>query len=237
MPSKRALIVQHEHDGPAGLLGEHLVARGFEVHVLQVMAAGSSHSDVVFPDPTSFDVIAPLGSVHGVYDDHVIGSWIGRELTMLRAAHEAGVPTFGICFGAQATAAAIGGHVERAPAWEVGWYAYDTVDPSVADVIGTGAWFTWHGDQFHLPTDVSPLATTSMCNQAFRTGRSAGVQFHPEVTPAIVEAWASKCPPQYFAAKGTSASELIRGFDSVGVDVAKRASVLFDWFLDEVATA
>jgi GMP synthase-like glutamine amidotransferase len=234
VPAKRALIVQHEHNGPAGLLGEHLDVRGYELQILQVMQAGSTVSDVEFPDPTAFDLIAPLGSIHGVYEDDVIGSWIGRELTMLRAAHAAGVPVFGICFGVQAAATAIGGSVEKAPSWEVGWYGYDT---SLPDVIGTGSWFTWHGDRFLLPPDVPALATTPLCNQSFRSGRSAGVQFHPEVTREIVADWASKCSPAYFAAKGTSAEELLSGFDSVGADVAKRATVLFDWFLDEVAAS
>lgn len=234
MPDKRALIVQHEHDGPAGLLGDHLHVWGYDVHVLQVMQAGSTVSDVAFPDPTEFDLVAPLGSIHGVYEEDVIGSWVSRELTMLRAAHDAGVPVFGICFGVQAAAAALGGSVERAPSWEVGWYEYDT---SLTDVIGSGAWFTWHGDRFLLPAEIAPLATTDLCNQAFRSGRTAGVQFHPEVTREIVTDWVSKCSPAYFAAKGTSAEELLGGFDTVGADAAKRAAVLFDWFLDDVAVS
>ena len=233
MPAKRALIVQHEHDGPAGLLGTHLEARGYELEVLTVMQAGSTHSDVVFPDPTAFDVVAPLGSVHGVYDDDIIGSWVHRELAMLAAAHDAGVPVFGICFGAQATATAIGGTVEPAPSSEIGWYAYDT---DLAEVIG-GSWFTWHGDRFHVPASATVLARTEMCEQTFRCGRSAGVQFHPEVTPEIVAGWASKCSPGYFAARGVAAEDFLAGFDDLGADVTRRAAGLFDWFLDDVAVS
>ena len=37
--------------------------------------------------------------------------WIAAQLAFLRAAHDAGVPVLGICFGAQALAAALGGRV------------------------------------------------------------------------------------------------------------------------------
>src|SRR5207244_1467801 len=95
-----------------------------------------------------FDLIVPLGSVRGVYERDVIGSWIDREVDMLRTAHAAGVPLFGICFGAQSITAALGGHVEKAPSHEIGWYHYDT---DVPDAIPSGPWFTWHGDRCVLP--------------------------------------------------------------------------------------
>jgi GMP synthase-like glutamine amidotransferase len=227
----RALIVQHEHDGPAGLLADHLAARGFEIDVLQVMEQGSTRSDVAYPDPTTYDVIVPLGSVHGVYDTHLIGTWVHRELDMLRAAHDAGVPMFGICFGAQAITTALGGTVEKSPSYEIGWYEYDTDTPH----IPAGPWFTWHGDRCLLPGGVTELARTSLCTQAFRVGSTVGVQFHPEVTRELVEGWVAQCPPSYFADRGFSADDVLAGFDAHGDDAAGRAVALFDWFLDEVA--
>lgn len=234
MSARRALIIQHEHDGPAGLAADHLTARGYELTVLQVMDEGSTYSDISYPDPTAFDVVVPLGSVNGVYEHDVIGSWIHRELAMLGQAHEAGVPMFGICFGAQSIAAALGGTVEKAPGYEIGWFTYETELP---DVIGPGPWFTWHGDRFNLPAGAVELARTEMCTQAFRCGRSAGVQFHPEVTRDLVAGWAAKCPPQYFADRGVSADEIIAGFDANAVRAAQQAATLFDWFLDDVAVS
>lgn len=232
----RALIVQHEHDGPAGLLGDHLETRGYELVVHQVMQAGSTHSDAPYPDPRAFDIIVPLGSVRGVYEHDVIGSWIHREIDMLRAADEAGVPMLGVCFGAQAITAALGGTVEKAPSYEVGWYHYDTDAP---DVIPAGPWFTWHGDRCLLPTDVgiTELARTELCTQAFRRARTVGVQFHPEVTRELVQSWADSCPAEYFTSKGVSAAEMIAGFDVHGDVAARQAVALFDWFLDEVAAS
>jgi GMP synthase-like glutamine amidotransferase len=228
----RALIVQHEHDGPAGLIGEHLVARGYETTVQVVLSPGSAESHAPYPDPTAFDVIVPLGSVHGVYERDVIGTWIDREVAMLRHAHDSGVPVFGICFGAQAITAALGGSVEKAPGSEVGWFAYDSDLP---DVIAPGPWFTWHGDRCLLPAGVTELARNEFCTQAFRSERSVGVQFHPEATESLVASWVAKCPPGYFDAHGTTPEAVMAGFARHGAAAEQQAIRLFDWFLDEVA--
>ena len=229
----RALIVQHEHDGPAGLIGQHLQRRGYELVVQVVMQPGTTCSDTPFPDPTAFDVIVPLGSVRGVYEHDLIGSWIDRELDMLRSAHDAGVPMFGICFGAQSISTALGGSAEQAPHHEIGWFHYDT---DVPDVVPAGPWFTWHGDRCVLPASVTELARSEMCPQAFRLGRTVGVQFHPEVTKDLVAGWAAKCPPDYFTSRGSSLEHVLDGFDQHGDVAAKQAGELFDWFLDDVAT-
>lgn len=237
MPTLRALIVQHEHDGPAGRLGDHLSGRGYQLDVLQVMEEGSTHSEVAFPDPTAYDLIVPLGSVHGVYDHDVIGSWVHRELEMLRAAHDAEVPVLGICFGGQAMAAALGGSVEPAPGFEIGWYRYDTDGPQTPAIVGEGPWFTWHGDRFHLSDPSTRLASTEMCTQMFRSGRTVGLQFHPEVTRELIAEWAAKLPERYFQGKGIDLPEILAGFDVHGDDMSRRASQLFDWFLDDVAAS
>lgn len=228
----RALVVQHEHDGPAGLVGEHLRARGYDVVDHLVMHAGSTESHHPFPDPTAFDVVVPLGSIHGVYEHDVIGTWIDREIAMLRAAHDAGVPVFGICFGAQAMCAALGGQVEKAPGYEVGWYSYDTDAP---EVIASGPWFTWHGDRCLLPGGPTELARNALCTQAYRVGRTVGVQFHPEATAELVGSWVAKCPPGYFASHATTADAVMAGFAAEGAAARRRSIRLFDWFLDEVA--
>jgi GMP synthase-like glutamine amidotransferase len=227
----RALVIQHEPDGPAGLFGEHLVNRGIDVTVHVVLDHGTTENHTPFPDPTGFDLIAPLGSVHGVYEDDVIGTWVHREIDMIRQAHEAGVAVFGICFGAQVLAAALGGAVEKSHHYEIGWHHYDSDLP---DIVAPGPWFTWHGDRCVLPDGVDEFARNELCPQAFRLGTSVGVQFHPEATPELVGAWAAKCPPEYFAAKGTSVDELLGGFGHHGEAARTQATTLFDWYLDDV---
>ena len=98
-----------------------------------------------------------------------------------------------------------------------------------------GPWFTWHGDRCLLPEGVTELARTEMCTQAFRSGRTMGVQFHPEVTRELVSEWVATCPPDYFRDRDVSADDFLAAFDAHGDVAAANAIALFDWFLDEVA--
>ncbi len=182
----RALVVQHDAYSLPGLVGERLEEHGFELVPLTVVQDITDPvSDVVFPDPRDFDLVLPMGSPWSVYDTATIGTWIGRELEMLRTAVDADVPVFGICFGGQALAAALGGTVEAAGQPEIGWYEITSEDPAVA----AGPWFQWHFDRFTPPEGATPLAQGPQGVQAFRVGRSLGTQFHPEITAEVLQTW------------------------------------------------
>jgi GMP synthase (glutamine-hydrolysing) len=99
-----------------------------------------------------------------------------------------GVPTFGICYGFQAMAAALGGEVKQTGLSEFGRTELRVTDAQSALFHGTppeqSVWMS-HGDAVHRApegfrvvavTDGAPVA-------AFEDGarRLAGVQFHPEV--------------------------------------------------------
>jgi GMP synthase-like glutamine amidotransferase len=167
--------VQQQPDAPAGLVGEWAAARGAEVDVL--------HAPVVaaWPDPGGASAVVALGSDRSVHAS--ADPWIGAQVGFLREAHSAGVPVLGICFGAQALAAALGATVSRAAATEIGWIDVDGDDGF------RGRWFTWHEDVFDLPPGATELARAASGLQAFAAGASVGLQFHPEVTPAIVDDW------------------------------------------------
>jgi GMP synthase-like glutamine amidotransferase len=167
--------VQQQPDAPAGLVGEWAAARGAEVDVL--------HAPVVaaWPDPGGASAVVALGSDRSVHAS--ADPWIGAQVGFLREAHSAGVPVLGICFGAQALAAALGATVSRAAATEIGWIDVDGDDGF------RGRWFTWHEDVFDLPPGATELARADSGLQAFAAGASVGLQFHPEVTPAIVDDW------------------------------------------------
>lgn len=128
----------------------------------------------------------PWGQPRAAYDDAV--PWLADELAFLRRADQAGVPLFGVCFGAQALARAVGGQVRPAREPEIGWYEIDTTAPQL---IEAGPWLQWHFDTLTPPPGAVRLARTTVGVQAYRLRRQIGVQFHPEVTPAIVEAWIS----------------------------------------------
>ncbi len=134
-----------------------------------------------WPDARDATAVVALGSERSVHASS--DAWIAAELSYLAAAHAAGVPVLGICFGAQALAAALGGTVSRAAGVEIGWIDVEGDDGYA------GTWFTWHEDVFTPPPGATELAHAASGPQAFAVGASVGLQFHPEVTPAIVDQW------------------------------------------------
>jgi GMP synthase (glutamine-hydrolysing) len=156
------------------------VARGAQVDVLHAPTVAA------WPDPRGFSAVVALGSDRSVHAS--TDPWIAEQVAFLRATHDAGVPVVGICFGGQALAAALGATVRRAPETEIGWVAVQGDDG-----FG-GRWFTWHEDVFDLPPGATELARADSGLQAFAAGPSVGLQFHPEVTPAIVDDWLDGAP-------------------------------------------
>ena len=62
------------------------------------------------------------GSPHGVYEDH---SWIPTVSQLINTIYEANLPIFGVCFGHQLIAQALGGHVEKSEkGWGLGLHTY-----------------------------------------------------------------------------------------------------------------
>jgi GMP synthase-like glutamine amidotransferase len=185
----RALVIQHDHVSPPGPVGEQLERRLFEVVEHQVVPEASFATPGVtaaFPDVTAFDLVVTMGAPWSVYDEVLIGSWVGPELQLLRDADTAGVPTLGICFGGQLLAAAHGGVVERSPQHELGWVGVETDDPAL---VSPGPWFQWHLDRWRLPPGALEIARNAVASQAFVLRQNLAVQFHPELTPPMLQGW------------------------------------------------
>jgi len=174
----RALIIEHERATPGGLIYDWLDDHDAEIDVLQIDV------DAREVDPDGYQLVVPLGSEHPPYADHI--PWIPRELELLRRAHAAGASVLGICFGGQLLARALGGRCFRADKPEIGWLPVRSRDP---ELVPEGPWFQWHFDAFEPPPGALLVAESDAAAQAYTVGRHLGVQFHPEVTPAIMEEW------------------------------------------------
>jgi GMP synthase-like glutamine amidotransferase len=175
----RVIVVRHHAIDDAGFIADAFRARGAELTVHQFPGGGP------LPPLAGVDHVVVLGAVWSVYEER-ISSWIGDELDWLRAANAGGVPVLGICFGAQALTAALGGKVEAAPRSEVGWTTVETLDPAV---IEPGPWLEFHHDLCLPPPGARLLARNDVCIQAFSIGPHLAVQFHPEVDGAQVGRW------------------------------------------------
>ncbi|MEO8693074.1 MAG: gamma-glutamyl-gamma-aminobutyrate hydrolase family protein [Acidimicrobiales bacterium] len=235
MMAARALVICHSvHEG-AGRVGDRLRERGYEIDSFVVVSDPAIPvSRAPFPEPGGYDVIATMGAPWSVYDTDSIGTWIDRELAFLRNAHAAAVPILGVCFGAQALAAALGGTVSRAPRPEIGWHFVE----SDAAWIGPGPWFQWHRDRFSLPPGATELARSALAPQAFRYGRSLGVQFHPEVDRQIVSDWLDgrhRSDAEFAAAAADPVEIAARAAVMVETSLPA-ADTLVDGFLDFVAS-
>jgi GMP synthase-like glutamine amidotransferase len=135
-------------------------------------------------DPADYGMIVPLGSEFAAYDES--RPFVVRSRQLLERAVEADVPVLGVCFGGQLLARVLGGQAFRAAEPEIGWVPVRTRDP---ELVSEGPWFQWHFDSFTTPPGATLVAESDAGAQAFVSGRHLGVQFHPEVTPEIMDNW------------------------------------------------
>ena len=80
----------------------------------------------------------------------------------------------------------LGGEVFRSTGSEIGWLPVRSKEP---ELVPEGPWFQWHFDAFTLPPGATLIAESDLGPQAFVAGRNLGLQFHPEVTPEIMNDW------------------------------------------------
>jgi GMP synthase (glutamine-hydrolysing) len=178
--SPRVLMVQNEGASPPGLISQWLEEQAADVSVLRI---DLEERDV---DPRDYQLIVPLGSEFPAYDES--RPFVERSRRLLERAVEVDVPVLGVCFGAQLMARVLGGRAYRAPESEIGWIPVRSHDP---ELVSEGPWFQWHFDTFETPPGARLIAENEAGPQAFVSGPHLGVQFHPEVTPQIMDTWVS----------------------------------------------
>ena len=233
----RVLFIKQDHVSPAGPVADAFTDLGYDVGELLVVPPdrfGDPGVTVTFPDPAAFDAIVPMGAPWSVYDEATIGSWVGDEIGFLRAALAAGVPILGICFGGQALAAALGGSVLPASEPEIGWRLVTTGRP---ELVEPGPWFQWHSDRWQLPPGISAFARTPVAEQAFVAGRALGLQFHPELTPAMLDGWLGNGGDAHLAALGINAGLLVEQTRLLAAAASRRAHLLVRRFVQHVAVS
>ena len=173
----RVVVIRHHDVDSAGFIAAAFEARG------AALAVHLFPDDGPLPAPDGVDHVVVLGAISSVNDPD---PWIAAELDWLREADQAGVPVLGICFGAQALCAALGGRVEAMDRKEIGWALVESLDHGL---VPAGPWLEFHGDRCLLPAGAEVLARNEVAVQAFRLGRHLAVQFHPEVDGPQLKRW------------------------------------------------
>ncbi|KUI29664.1 glutamine amidotransferase [Mycobacterium sp. IS-1742] len=233
----RVLFLHNDPIATEALLGNAFADAGFDIDTFTVVPrehAADPALDVVFPDPTGYDVIVPLGARWPVYDDALRRTWVGAEMAMLREAAAVGVALLGVCFGGQIIAQAFGGSVGRAPTPEIGWYDIATDRP---DLVATGPWFQWHFDRWTVPPGAVEIARSTASSQAFLLDRSLALQFHPELDHALLTEWLADDRDGEALGFGLAHDELLARTRHLEDDAASRIHGLVRRFLSYVAAA
>jgi GMP synthase-like glutamine amidotransferase len=219
----RALVIQHEQPTAGGYLNRWLEERDADVDVLRI---DIENREI---EPREFDLIASLGSELAAFDDSI--AWLQREKRLLLESVQADVPVLGVCFGGQLLARVLGGQSLQADRAEIGWMSLRTEDPSL---VPDGPWFLWHFDTFTLPPGARLLADSPAGPQAYTIGRSFGIQFHPEVTPAIMAAWVAAYRHE-LDREGVDADRMLEETRRREGQSRAAAWRLFDAFLQRIA--
>jgi len=220
---RRVLILQHEEPTPPGHVTEWLEQHGAAAEAFRI---DLEDRDL---DPTDYDLIVSLGSEFAAFDDS--HDFVQREARLLRKAVDAEIPILGLCFGGQLLARVLGGEVYRGDDSEIGWMPVRTRDP---ELVPEGPWFQWHFDVITPPPGVEVIAETDLGAQAFVAGRSLGLQFHPEVTPEIMDDWV-RAYRHELDAEGVDPDELLAETDRRAAESKHTTWQLFETFWDRVA--
>ncbi|GAA0953702.1 type 1 glutamine amidotransferase [Nonomuraea longicatena] len=184
----RITVIEHDGDAPLGFLAEWL---GLACETVR------PYLGEPVPEHAADGLIVLGGEMAAWEDDR--HPWLPPTRALIARSVAAGVPTLGICLGAQLMTLACGGRVERGGrGLEVGACAVMALPAAAEDrlfaTVGTATAVQYHRDAMTaLPEGAVPLLTGERYpNQAYRLGERAwGVQFHPEATPEIFGRWAA----------------------------------------------
>ena len=208
-------VVKHVEDEGPGLLGEYFRALGWQVRTIEAYRGDTPPENL-----ESVAALVILGGPMNVYEEEAY-PFLRFEDRLIRQVLRQRIPFLGICLGAQLLAKACGAAVTKSPHKEIGWFEVELTEAGGRDSLFHGlpetfAVFQWHEDTFAMPQGASLLATSELCrNQAFRMGDSAyGLQFHVEVTPEMIGAWAKSLGPIEDGPIDGEAAGPLQGFEA-----------------------
>lgn len=175
----------HQVDAGSGVFGAVAERRGELVEWMPVQG----------PAPGGdFDAVMVFGG--GMHpDQEQEHPWLADEKQLIRRWLAGGTPLLATCLGAELLAEAAGSRAERMPEPQIGWHESELTDAGARDPLLGGlpasfAGFQWHSYATPLPAGAEALARNGGEGvDAFRIGDAWGLQFHAEVTAAIVRGW------------------------------------------------
>ena len=215
MSESRLLVLQNHPLATAGLIGEQADTAGIEQDLRRPL-----DGEALPDDAAGHDGLVVLGGAMSANDDAEFPG-LTVERALIRRFMDAGKPVLGVCLGSQLMAQALGAGVHRNRVPEVGFSPIALTDAGAADPLfpePPPPVMQWHDDTFEVPEGAALLASSEACrNQVFRAGRGQyGVQFHFEVTDAIVRQWVD-------ANRETTAARFPAFYATADAEIARHA--------------
>ena len=193
----RVLVVQHEDECPVAMVEPWLAEVGLDCDVL------AAHRGRAVPAHLVDHVgLVVLGGRMGAQDD-AEHRWLAPTRALIATVAAGGMPFLGVCLGHQLAAVALGGQVARharptRALHPLGLTAQGRADELLGGLVGGPEVLHWNNDVVTRPPAGSTVLarTPDGAVQALRLGPVAwGVQFHPEVTAAVVRGWGTDRDP------------------------------------------
>jgi GMP synthase (glutamine-hydrolysing) len=178
-------MIVHRRESQPGAVGQWLTANGY---VLDVRC----HR---FGDPLPLTLADHAGAIvfGGPMSANDPDDYMRSEIDWLAIPLRENKPFFGICLGAQMLAKQLGSEValHQDNLIEAGYYPIAPTKDGAALMHWPDQVYQWHREGFGLPAGAKRLATNANFeNQAVRfTENAYGVQFHPEMTLAMIYRW------------------------------------------------
>jgi GMP synthase (glutamine-hydrolysing) len=189
-PKRPVLIVLHQEHSTPGRVGLRLTARGYPLDVRRPR----------FGDPLPPTLAEHSGAIvfGGPMSINDADDFLKTETAWLAVPLRENAPLMGICLGAQMLArhlgASVGAHADGHI--EVGWFGLTATEAGRSLLEWPDRVHQFHREGFSLPGGAVLLAegaADTFPNQAFSYGPSAfGIQFHIELTAAMVKRWTER---------------------------------------------
>ncbi|HVN65349.1 MAG TPA: type 1 glutamine amidotransferase [Methanomicrobiales archaeon] len=195
-------IFQHMEIEGAGIFPDLLASRGVPAEVHRLDETGEAPAGIDTP-------LIIMGGAMSVHDEREYPFLAGEKEIIRRYIRE-GRPVIGICLGAQLIADAAGARVYPGTR-EFGWCDVYKEHPGYfSGFPGRMKVFQFHGDTFDLPDGAVLLwRGREVRHQMFLLGSAVGVQFHPEITLPLIDAWSGDLPPAALRGLEVRSSRLI----------------------------
>ncbi len=184
------LVVLHQEHSTPGRVGLRLAARGYRLDVRRPR----------FGDPLPESLGEHAGAIvfGGPMSINDPDDYLKRETDWMAVALNEKAPLLGLCLGAQMLARHLGASVDAHADGhiEVGWFGLSATEAGRALLPWPDRVHQFHREGFALPAGATLLAegaAETFPNQAFSFGPAAfGIQFHIELTAAMVNRWTAR---------------------------------------------